>query len=60
MAEIMTVENAVKDRYSEAARTQEAALCCPVDYNQEYLDAIPEEIIEVIGLSSVPFMNTCL
>ena len=46
MAEITTVEKAVKDRYSGAAKAQEAALCCPVDYNQEYLDVIPQEIIE--------------
>jgi ubiquinone/menaquinone biosynthesis C-methylase UbiE len=46
VAETITVEKAVKDRYSDAAKAQEAALCCPVDYNQEYLNVIPEEIVE--------------
>ncbi len=46
MPETMTVEKAVKNRYSEAAKAQEPALCCPVDYNREYLDVIPQEIID--------------
>tara|TARA_Y100001960_G_scaffold303843_1_gene356380 strand:- start:119 stop:1273 length:1155 start_codon:yes stop_codon:yes gene_type:complete len=40
-----TVESAVRERYSEAAKAPEAALCCPVEYNPQYLKIIPEEII---------------
>ncbi len=38
-------ETAVKERYGQAAMAQEAALCCPVDYDPQYLKAIPEEVI---------------
>ena len=38
-------ELAVKERYGQAAMAQEAALCCPVDYDPQYLKAIPEEVI---------------
>ena len=41
----LNVDKAVRERYSEAAKTQVAALCCPVDYNKEYLKIIPEEVI---------------
>jgi ubiquinone/menaquinone biosynthesis C-methylase UbiE len=41
-----TVEAAVKERYGQGAKAQEAALCCPVDYDPKYLKIIPEEIIE--------------
>ncbi|MEM9944342.1 MAG: methyltransferase domain-containing protein [Planctomycetota bacterium] len=39
-------EGAVSDRYSKAANEREEALCCPVQYNQEYLKVIPQEIID--------------
>ena len=39
-------ENAVADRYSKAAEEREAALCCPVQYQPELLEVIPQEIIE--------------
>ena len=39
-------EVAVKDRYGAAARAQEPRLCCPVDYDPRYLEAIPDEVIE--------------
>ena len=39
-------ELAIRERYSEAARVREAALCCPVDYDARYLAAIPAEVIE--------------
>ncbi len=42
----MKTEFAVKDRYAAAAEVQEQALCCPVDYNPEFLKAIPAEVIE--------------
>lgn len=42
----MTPEKAVHDRYRSAAEQREQALCCPVDYNPEYLNNIPQEVIE--------------
>ncbi|NJK91381.1 MAG: methyltransferase domain-containing protein [Blastochloris sp.] len=42
----MKAETAVKARYSNAAKAPEAALCCPVDYNPKYLEAIPSEVVE--------------
>lgn len=42
----MNVDSAVRDRYSAAARTAEAALCCPVSYDPRYLQAIPQEVLE--------------
>lgn len=39
-------EHATRDRYAAAAKAQEAALCCPVDYDPQYLEVIPEEVIE--------------
>ncbi len=39
-------EESVRDRYSDAAKGQEPALCCPVTYDAKYLAAIPQEIIE--------------
>jgi len=40
------VEREVLERYVRAARAPEAALCCPVDYDTRYLEAIPAEILE--------------
>ena len=40
------VETAVKQRYAAGAQAQEAALCCPVDYDPQYLKVIPQEVIE--------------
>jgi SAM-dependent methyltransferase len=42
----LLAESAVKKRYAAAANTPEAALCCPIDYNPEYLKIIPREVIE--------------
>ena len=39
-------ETAVQDRYADAAQAQAAALCCPVDYDPKYLEAIPDEVVE--------------
>src|SRR5438552_10733237 len=39
-------ESAVKQRYAAAAMTPEAALCCAVDYNRQYLKIIPEEVVQ--------------
>ena len=43
---LANVEKTVKDRYREGARSQVAELCCPVDYNPEYLEVIPREVLE--------------
>ncbi|MEX0703630.1 MAG: methyltransferase domain-containing protein [Planctomycetales bacterium] len=40
------VEEAVRARYSAAARAHEPALCCPVDYRPESLAHVPREILE--------------
>jgi ubiquinone/menaquinone biosynthesis C-methylase UbiE len=42
----LDVENAVHQRYGAAASEREAALCCPVDYDTQYFDAIPREVLE--------------
>jgi arsenite methyltransferase len=39
-------ESAVRERYARAALEREAALCCPVDYDPKYLQAIPSAILE--------------
>lgn len=40
------VETAVKKRYAAGAKAPEAALCCPVEYDKKYLEAIPREVVE--------------
>jgi len=42
----MSVETGVFERYSEGAQTQQADLCCPVDYDRELLEILPQEIID--------------
>ncbi len=42
----MKTESIVKKRYADSAMAQEAALCCPVDYDPQYLKVIPDEVIE--------------
>lgn len=39
-------ESAVRNRYSAASQAKVEALCCPVEYNREYLKVIPQEVIE--------------
>ena len=36
----------VKTRYANAAKAPEALLCCPVNYDRKFLEAIPQEVIE--------------
>jgi ubiquinone/menaquinone biosynthesis C-methylase UbiE len=43
---VFEVETAVRERYGNAANAVEAELCCPVNYNPEYLKVLPAEIIE--------------
>ena len=42
----LNVAEAVRERYSAAADQAEAALCCPIDYDAEYLKIIPDEILQ--------------
>jgi SAM-dependent methyltransferase len=42
----INAEFEVRKRYAAGAQTTEARLCCPVDYNTEYLKVIPQEVIE--------------
>jgi len=42
----LIAERAVRERYAQAAQKRETALCCPVEYNQEYLKILPQEILE--------------
>jgi len=40
------VEIAVRERYGAAAQLKEEALCCPVEYDPQYLRVLPDEIVE--------------
>lgn len=40
------IEAAVRDRYGAASQQKEEALCCPVNYNPQFLKILPNEIIE--------------
>lgn len=42
----LDVEAAVRDRYSAASAAREAALCCPIDYDPQYLAVIPQEVLD--------------
>ncbi len=40
------IETAVRERYGAAAKLKEDALCCPVEYDPQFLKILPDEIIE--------------
>ena len=42
----LDVEHAVRSRYSSAAKSPEASLCCPTTYDPKLLAAIPEDILQ--------------
>src|SRR5438093_4824604 len=42
----MNPESAVKQRYAAAAKAPEPTLCCAVDFQQQYLENIPEEVVQ--------------
>jgi arsenite methyltransferase len=44
--ESIDVEKVVRERYSQGASQKQDALCCPVEYDPRYLDAIPREVLE--------------
>src|SRR6266516_7011989 len=46
MTQISRKESIVRQRYAAGAKEQADKLCCPVDYESEYLKAIPREVIE--------------
>jgi ubiquinone/menaquinone biosynthesis C-methylase UbiE len=46
MSNTLNTEHAVRERYSAAAEELEPQLCCPVDYDRQYLKVIPQEVID--------------
>lgn len=42
----MNIQESVQERYADGAQEREAALCCPVNYNPEFLKIIPQEVID--------------
>src|SRR4030095_12694592 len=44
--EMLDVERVVHERYADGARRREESLCCPVEYDPRYLEAIPSEVLE--------------
>ena len=42
----MDIDDAVRQRYAEAAGAREDALCCPVEYDGRFLEVIPPEILQ--------------
>src|ERR671935_456099 len=46
MIEAQGKETVVRKRYAAGAKERVNKLCCPVDYESDYLKAIPQEVIE--------------
>ncbi len=46
MIETQSKESIVRQRYAAAAKQRTEKICCPVDYDSEYLKVIPREVIE--------------
>ncbi len=46
MAYEIDFEGAVRQRYGAASQEKEEALCCPVEYDPQFLKILPAEIIE--------------
>jgi arsenite methyltransferase len=46
MSATLDVESAVNERYSQAAHGRQPELCCPIEYDPQYLSVIPDEIKE--------------
>ncbi|MGI8494607.1 MAG: methyltransferase domain-containing protein [Pyrinomonadaceae bacterium] len=46
MAYDFEIESAVRERYGAASQEKEEALCCPVEYDPQFLRVLPAEIIE--------------
>ncbi len=45
-SEAIDVERVVSERYAKGASRREESLCCPVEYDPRYLEAIPQEVLE--------------
>ncbi len=43
---VANLEQSVKQRYGDGAQQCEPDLCCPIDYDPKYLEAIPAEVLE--------------
>ena len=46
MIEATRKETVVRQRYAAGAKERSEKLCCPIDYDAEYLRIIPQEVIE--------------
>src|SRR5439155_18522963 len=46
MIEAQSKERIVRQRYAAGAKERADKLCCPVNYDSEYLKVIPPEVIE--------------
>jgi arsenite methyltransferase len=46
MIEAQRKESIVRRRYAAGAKERADKLCCPVDYNSNYLKVVPHEVIE--------------
>jgi arsenite methyltransferase len=46
MIESQSKETIVRQRYAAGAKERADKLCCPVDYDSDYLKVIPQEVIE--------------
>ncbi len=46
MGKSESIEVAVRERYGAASKLKEEALCCPIDYDPQFLKILPAEIIE--------------
>jgi arsenite methyltransferase len=46
MIEAQSKERIVRQRYAAGAKERTDKLCCPIDYDSKYLEAIPPEVIE--------------
>src|SRR5437773_12126584 len=46
MIERHRTETIVRERYAASAKSPETELCCPVNYESEYLEVIPREVVE--------------
>ncbi|MBZ8182119.1 methyltransferase domain-containing protein [Oscillatoria salina] len=44
--QLYNVEASVLERYQAGAKEVQPSLCCPTDYDKNYLEIIPEEIIQ--------------
>jgi SAM-dependent methyltransferase len=43
---VTSTDHAVRERYGEAARRPAQELCCAVEYDAKYLEAIPSEVLK--------------